>query len=862
MGDADHDQPETETGTKPFWCFISYRHADNAEKGREWASWLHHELETFPVPDELVGTLNRRGEALPARIYPVFRDEEELPAFADLSTAIVHALQRSLNLVVLCSPRARESRFVNEEILRFKALGRSDRTYGIIISGDPAADGTDACLPHPLTHRVDARGAILAERDDPLLVDFREETGAEGWIDPAARLAALQGLGLEPKVAAAECAARGARLEEAKLRVIAAVLGVDEDALRQAHQRRLRRERIGRLRTYLTWAALTGLVVAFLVLSVRYAMEARDNASVSSSKSAAERQKAEQIEQDSAAKRELAEGLRIEQRHSDGLALLQAQRHAEAAEAFADAAGHGHPAAAHELAKLRIAGRLGTQDEAGTFALLESAVAKGHAPAMATLGRLLTSGERATNPTDRARGVELLRRSVGLGERAARLDLAKALGPAGGDESRSLVAKLAEEGEPEACWLLACALRAEKPRGTAGDARPEWLAWMTKAADLGWVEAQREAGLAFWDGTLGPAKSLGKEERLAALRRLIDAATRKDAKASATLRAIYADPANAPEQPEDALAFHLTGAKGGVPEAMLALGNLLAREATHADDPKANEAILWIYRAGNAGLEKEAALAFGRLTLRLAAGPPVNRRLATRARDAIESYLAKSPSDTGMMAEAAKAALLLDDTASAEKWLVAAEAAGNAECRRLLALLLIRQGKDGSTPARLLRKGMAEGDGEAALALGDWMLPHAQNQERKAQALECYLRGAELGNSACATKAARMIRTGQGAAADAGRAAALYRRAAGDGDTTAMLELAKLLIAENFNHGSRPEAHAWLRLASERGLARECAQSLADLETRMSDNERLISRRLQSQQAGKPRTGEPAAPPR
>ena len=70
--------------TRTYAVFISYRHADNKAIGRQWASWLHHSLETYEVPPELVGRLNLRKEPVPASLFPVFRDEEELPADADL----------------------------------------------------------------------------------------------------------------------------------------------------------------------------------------------------------------------------------------------------------------------------------------------------------------------------------------------------------------------------------------------------------------------------------------------------------------------------------------------------------------------------------------------------------------------------------------------------------------------------------------------------------------------------------------------------------------------------------------------------------------------------------------------------------
>ena len=111
---------DLETGAEEdgfYWCFVSYRHAANYDQDRKWASWLHREIERYEVPAELVGTENRYGMRIPEKIYPVFRDEESLPADADLGASIVEAMDRSRCLVVLCSPRAVESQYVAQEIL-------------------------------------------------------------------------------------------------------------------------------------------------------------------------------------------------------------------------------------------------------------------------------------------------------------------------------------------------------------------------------------------------------------------------------------------------------------------------------------------------------------------------------------------------------------------------------------------------------------------------------------------------------------------------------------------------------------------------------------------------------------------------
>ena len=127
-----------------YHAFISYRHADNKIQGRQWATWLHQAIETYEIPKDLVGKKNGRGDVIPARIYPIFRDEEELPAHADLGASIVGALEQTNLLVVLCSPRAVASTYVADEIDYFKKLGGSDRIIAAMIDGEPNTSWDDS----------------------------------------------------------------------------------------------------------------------------------------------------------------------------------------------------------------------------------------------------------------------------------------------------------------------------------------------------------------------------------------------------------------------------------------------------------------------------------------------------------------------------------------------------------------------------------------------------------------------------------------------------------------------------------------------------------------------------------------------
>ena len=61
------EMPPT-NGTRRYAVFLSYRHADNKEPGRQSATWLHQMLENYEIPSDLAGTINSTGEVIPASL--------------------------------------------------------------------------------------------------------------------------------------------------------------------------------------------------------------------------------------------------------------------------------------------------------------------------------------------------------------------------------------------------------------------------------------------------------------------------------------------------------------------------------------------------------------------------------------------------------------------------------------------------------------------------------------------------------------------------------------------------------------------------------------------------------------------------
>jgi tetratricopeptide (TPR) repeat protein len=86
------------------------------------AARLHKALETYPVPRHL--------RAQGKTTKPVFRDIAELTAAHSLSEKIREAVKGSRVLIVLCSPAAKASHWVNEEIKLFRAIhGTPDTAF-------------------------------------------------------------------------------------------------------------------------------------------------------------------------------------------------------------------------------------------------------------------------------------------------------------------------------------------------------------------------------------------------------------------------------------------------------------------------------------------------------------------------------------------------------------------------------------------------------------------------------------------------------------------------------------------------------------------------------------------------------------
>ncbi len=209
-----------------YRAFLSYSHRDS-----RIAQKLHRRLEAYTVPRSLRGA-RVDGSVVHSRLSPVFRDRDELATASSLSHSIEQALDASEALIVVCSPAAVASPWVEAEIAYFRRRHPDRRALAFVVAGDPTIDP-----------RTDAQRAAFPL--NLLCNDVDDPAGAIG--EPIAADAREQGDGFA----------------SAFLKLIAGLLSLRYDQLKQRELRR-RQQR---------WALVAGcsmvLTVAFAVLAVR-----------------------------------------------------------------------------------------------------------------------------------------------------------------------------------------------------------------------------------------------------------------------------------------------------------------------------------------------------------------------------------------------------------------------------------------------------------------------------------------------------------------------------------------------------------------------------------------------------------------
>lgn len=151
-------------------AFISYRHC---ELDQFVATTLHKELEAFRLPKAIEKQLRAKG-ITKKKIERVFRDRDELPITNNLADPITNALQNSDFLLVICSPRLRESLWCRKEIETFIKMHGREHIFAVLIEGEPA-DSFPEELLYEEKITIDASGKEHVERVpiEPLAADVR-----------------------------------------------------------------------------------------------------------------------------------------------------------------------------------------------------------------------------------------------------------------------------------------------------------------------------------------------------------------------------------------------------------------------------------------------------------------------------------------------------------------------------------------------------------------------------------------------------------------------------------------------------------------------------------------------------------------
>lgn len=203
--------------SRRYKAFISYCHADE-----RWALWLQRALEHYKLPK----ALRRAHPEMPARLFPIFRDRDELASSTDLSDSIQRAMAESEAMIVICSPQSARSQWVNEEVRRFRATHGGDRIFCLLVAGSPNVAAADCAFPPALLRADDGKQAL-----EPLAADV--SPGGDGK-------------------------------RNAMLKIAAGLLGVGIDELKRRHAQRQAR----------LWAAVAGGSLGIAVITIALAVAA------------------------------------------------------------------------------------------------------------------------------------------------------------------------------------------------------------------------------------------------------------------------------------------------------------------------------------------------------------------------------------------------------------------------------------------------------------------------------------------------------------------------------------------------------------------------------------------------------------
>ena len=142
-----------------YRAFLSYSHRDTAA-----AKAVHNRIEAFRVDRDLVGRKTPMGP-IPRQLRPIFRDRHDFEAGETLAAQTAAAIEGSAALILLASPAAAASRFVDQEVRLFLSRHPGRPLIPLILDGEPG-DPERECFPPALREASDVLAADLREIGD------------------------------------------------------------------------------------------------------------------------------------------------------------------------------------------------------------------------------------------------------------------------------------------------------------------------------------------------------------------------------------------------------------------------------------------------------------------------------------------------------------------------------------------------------------------------------------------------------------------------------------------------------------------------------------------------------------------------
>jgi MTH538 TIR-like domain (DUF1863). len=200
----------TDTGQRAFTydAFISYsgfrKVGEATQLDETIARRLHKSLECYRVPRSLRKRLPDQPHR--ARLKKIFLDRDEVRVSNSLNDRLTEALRESRFLIVICSPRARQSRWINQEIAIFRSFGKDRQILPLLIEGEPAEAFPEAIFGNG-SKQLTAAEELTAL---PLAADIRAPS-----LSTSLRL-----------------------LKHERLRLLATIIGCEYDDLRRREQER------------------------------------------------------------------------------------------------------------------------------------------------------------------------------------------------------------------------------------------------------------------------------------------------------------------------------------------------------------------------------------------------------------------------------------------------------------------------------------------------------------------------------------------------------------------------------------------------------------------------------------------------